>query len=505
MNQAISPQRCVYFSQGQRLTPEDLNALNDFSLKRSALVSRSLLGASGIVEGIMQSLRLKPLADDPLSLKLEPGIAINEFGDLLPIEEERLIRLSDLAGPETQTYFLQLQSDESLEGAFVDEELDQLKSFKFRNISTRLFISAERVEGAVEIARVRLNSSVFALKECREDEAIEAGLGVIDQRHAPRIQLYSARAVDFSRHQQMKQSLQSLKEALYEMKSRYPSLSSIERALQDLSSLELEIAERNLALSRLDLVLIRSQRSLRDLIEELREVHQPLRDMGVDFWERLFSLISDLPGVSLVQEAAVKFQKLSHLDLEIREQILDKRTDEEKRVLIQQALNDLQPFRFSFSNTHALGGSLFRRLIFWDGDEVFQNSSFEGEYRTLKTLRAAYEQSELSTEKGLFVSPGKLHFNLPAMDPEVLSLLFLKIYKRRGRQEFSLSLNASPLKALALRPHESVDRFLNIAVQIRPEQLVKGVNQLVIDVAEVDLDFGLMALAVYQETTGGKP
>lgn len=502
MSENISSQRCVYFSQGQKLTPENLNALNDFSLKRSSLVSKTFAITQGIVEGLSDSLQLEILRDDPMTLRLKTGVAINEYGELLPIDEERLIHLSGIAPASTHTYFILLKADESLAAPYVDEELDNMKSFRYRHFDCRVIVSAEKSPGSVELGRVRLNDRVSALSLPSEKEGLEAGLGVLDQRHAERIRVYNSTGLDFSRHFQMKQSLIELREALLEMQTRYSSLTSVSIAIQNLSDLELEVAESVLAIGRLQVVMARTKRSLINLVEEIRELHLPLKGTESSFWEVLFSTLQSISQARGLDQVFEQFQKLSHVNVQIREHILEKRTDEEKKILIQQSILDLREFRFSFSRTHAFGGCLFSRETFMEGEEIFNNSQFDGEYRTLKNLRAGYEQAKIESQKGVFVSPGKLYLNLSSIDPSRNGILFLKLYKRRGRQDFSIVMNGNLLHEESLSPHESVDRFLNLGIQVRSDQLVRGDNHLVIEVSAVDLDFGLMSLAFYQEEKG---
>jgi hypothetical protein len=473
-------------------------------MKRASLVSKALVATYGIVEGISRALTLEPLSEDPMTLRLSEGIAINNEGELLPIEGEQLIRLSGIAGTETLTYYIQLQAEESLSDPFVDEEMDNLRSYKFRHFGCRVVVSAERLPRAVEIGRIRLNDRISAVSLCSSTEALEAGLGVIDQRHSPRIRVYNANGLDFSRHFHMKSSVTELRESLLEMEMRYASLKMVSMALGHLNSLELEIAESVLAIGRVRVLLGRLQKSLLGLVEEMRELHTPLKNTDSGFWDILFEQIQSLSEGSNLEDIFSRFQEIRHFNIKIREHILDKRTDEEKAILIQQALKDLRSFRFSFSQTHSFGGSLFKRSLLLDGDDVFQMSQFDGEYRTLKNLRAGYEQAVVESEKGLFVSPGKIYFSLKSIDPTRDGIFFFKIYKRRGRQEFSVLLNGNSIRQEALLPHESVDRFLNIAVQVKSEQLVLGENHLVLDVKNVDLDFGLMALAFYQEMKGGE-
>ena len=86
----------VHFSHGQQLTPEQLNSLGEFTIHRNAMLSQFLLGKEGIIDHYAQGLKLSLDKNDPMSLCVSPGAAINFMGQTVVLEEPELVSLRDL-------------------------------------------------------------------------------------------------------------------------------------------------------------------------------------------------------------------------------------------------------------------------------------------------------------------------------------------------------------------------------------------------------------------------
>lgn len=501
MKKIVTAEKCVYFSQGQRLAPEHLNALNDFAHEKAALISKSVFSTSGIIQGLGSEFNIEVIDAEAMTLKINKGTAINSRGELLQLSEEKLVRLSGLAGPETTTFHIQIAPEETLDSPYTDDGIRELKGFRYRNFGNRIIVSSKLEEPNVELARIKLSNNITRIRLIEAHEPIQAPEGVVDQRHATVVRIFGANTIDFERHQRVRKTINDLRASFYEIETRFESLKNIDRLTDTLESLELEMADNVFSLQRAKLLLNRSERFLGKCLEELRSICDQIGELNEEFWNDVFNTFHQLDAFENLNECILSFQKLQTLNILLNEKILKSRTDQERRVLINQALIDIQRHHFPYAELHSFGGSLFRRSGSWNAEEIEKSADFDGEFKTFKSVQAQYEQADTKLQKGVFLSKGKLFVKLNLLDPSKDLLLLTQIYKRRGAQEFSLSINGGALKNFNLKAKDSINRYLNLGVLIDKASLVAGENILCLEIHNIDLDFGLMGIYAYQEAT----
>ncbi len=494
----------VHFSHGQQLTPEQLNSLGEFTIHRNAMLSQFLLGKEGIIDHYAQGLKLSLDKNDPMSLCVSPGAAINFMGQTVVLEEPELVSLRDLVVEENTQFFVQIQPVEALEEPWVDPELQEVQGYQIRRFGARVLVSKQKDPQSIELARIALDPTVDRVELLPADEllkSLKAPKGFLDERYANRILFYTNQLLSFSDYFLVQKTLKDFRGTLVHLKAAFQGLSLVDAVIHQVIFIQAETVERIFPVKKLGFLLGELKGSVLDLFEVLRDQEKNRIGASDQVWANLFESIdqiqSPLKGASLNQ-----FKTISTLNQLIREHVLKTNSVQEKRVLIKESLIDLRKTSFGHFKKHAFGGVLYRLKNEIKPEHFEDKSSSQTDFQTQKALSAQFGDGESFKGRGYFYSEGKVTFQIEQLEAKQDTIVMLQIYKRRGVKNFSMIFNGEIVQQEKLASSDAIDQILNLGVLVPGESVKPGTNELTIDIQKVDLDFGLFGVWVYQEAGG---
>ncbi len=494
MNTTVTAERCIFFNQGQRLTPYHLNAVGEFARKNSSRMGSLLAGSEGILEGAYEEFQIEVISNDERLIQIGRGAALNSQGELLILEAPALLDLASASPKESALYYIQIRPEEILEAPYQDQDIPEFQGFEYKRYSNKLLISKQMADGAVEIGRIHISKSTSEITLGESLTELEAPEGTIDTRYAKKVRILGAHLWNFEDQFSAQRTVESYRHTLYEIRTYFDRLKTVSSALQSVIFLQSELTEAHLSPSKILFFSGEVRRSLLDLLEELREV------MGAKapFWNELFESANKIGIARGERNVSDQFRILSEINQLLRDKILNAQTVQDRRILIREALRDLKTLPFSAAGKHSFGGCLFSVGEEFKGDHLFKSASSDAKFVTRKTQSARYSDGTQLTEKGAFYSEGRIHLQLENLKPGLETVVMTRLYKRRGLQEFSFILNGQKIHYEKLTANENVDQFLNIGTVIDGAGITAKQNQLTLDVHKVDLDFGLFGVWVYQ-------
>jgi hypothetical protein len=479
----------VRFKNGQRLTPESLNSISDFSLARQELFAQMFIGTSGVIEGFLDGLKVTLSKETPLTIQVSTGAAIDIRGKLLVLDEPTFLNLKGITVNDDALLFIELIGHEVF--SETPTGLTALRSV------CRLQATNHLSPGGIEIARVRLSPKTVALNLVSTLTNLETPTDTIDTRFTRRLKITLREYFSFEEHYLIRKSLSDIAACFLQIETLYKDLSQINKFSHVLIVLRSQTAGPNFPRESVSFLLVELSHLLLDILETIRDSHVAEQKPLGDFWSPLFELCEQIK-IQASPLTIAPFRSLTSIVQLLREKLLLTSIEKERVTMIREGLLSLREGPFTSFEKHALGGTLFNIVSHWDHNSLKEKSKVETQFDTLKTLSSQYPDGTVFKGTGRFYSEGKITLPLESTLNTGDGILFLQLYKRRGIKEFALSINGQNFHKEILAASDFVDKVLNIGAFIPYEFIRPGLNEIVLDIRRVDFDFGLLGVWFYQ-------
>lgn len=470
------------FQPGQRLSPKALNAMGDASAARHSLLSQMVIGTDGIIDGYLNGFAVSIPEESPMTLQIQPGAAVTRSGLILLMEEPCLVNLKGITHQDDSLLILEIIGQDVIHETEADVQA-------IRTLS-RIHLTKNPSPEGVEIARVRLSSKTQSLVIAESGSDLHVSTGHVDTRFAKRIRFHTREMLPFESLFTIRNTLESFNAGITQLHTLYPQISGIQELKLTLLSLRSAVADSTFSKPSVAFLM-------RELSHNLLDVFESIRDSS-DFWTLLFETGESLKAQAMPFSLG-SFRTLNSLVQIVREKLLKTTIEKERVTMIREALLELRNTSFTPLQNHALGGTLFRLAQQWDHMGLKEKAKAVVDFDTQKTLISQFGDGVPYRGAGRFYSEGKISIPAEATPPTGDGFVLLQIYKRRGVKEFSLSLNGVTFHKEALGASDQVDTIVNIGAFLPRDLIQSGMNELVIDIQRVDLDFGLMGVWFYQE------
>jgi hypothetical protein len=490
--------RSTHFNRGQRLTPEHLNSLRDFSLARDALLSRAFFGTSGIVQGFRDECSVCVHADGVVTVA--PGLAVNRNGDVLHLERTAAIDLRRVALP--GKYFLQLRSEEILEDPYEDPEYSEIKGYRYRRLCVSLQIAPLVDPDAVEVARVLLANGHGYRLVCDDDD-VDPEAGVVDQRHALKICIYSHHKTPFADQCTLKSSIESFRSVMTSIEALYPDAKHTAAVVRGCVRLQAEVQEPVLPVYKTQFLLREVRASLLLSLEELRYLYGQRADAAAQHWSDLLAMVDrlDMKNPDGCLEA---FRILASISVILKEKFLDLSAINEQRLLVLDSIKSLRDIEFGHHPLHAFAGLIFDQKIALDANRLNEHATVTSEFCTMMTFRSQLAHESPQSYKALFTAKGRIDIRLDSLCANVDTILIWRLYQRRGTCRYQVALNGKEIFSDSDRSTEHKNSLVNIGTSVRGQMIAAADNVLSIEIPQADMDFGIVGLWVYQLKEGDR-
>jgi hypothetical protein len=480
----------VQFHAGERLTPEVLNSLSASANDRMQLLSQLFVGTPGVIAGYLGGLSVTIQEDVPLTLKVESGVAVNNQGEFIVLDDASLVSLKGITIQEDTLLFLEIVANE------IVSVMDS--GHKITKPIGRIVVTKNRSDSGVEVGRVRISHKSTSIKSVLEETGLDTPPDTLDLRYVNRIQMPSRNTIEFENLYVIRKNLMDLNSAVTQIEWSNEEAKRISEVKYSVLLLRAMVSESSFSRSMATFIMGQLSHSLMDVLEGLREDEKTRGGHTQDFWPETLGLCGLMQEQSAREFNVAYFKTLGLLIKSLRENVLKATIEKERVTLIKDDLDALRKVYFSYLEDHALGGVLFRLENNWDYLTLKDQAKATVQYDTQKSLTSQFPDGTTFRGQGRFYSEGRIVLNVDIADLRGDFLLFLQIYKRRGVKEFQLAINGNTFHKESMGAADLVDKVVNIGCFIPNSFMKVGANELLLDIKRVDFDFGLMGIWMYQ-------
>lgn len=502
-----------HFRPGQKLTPELLKGLQDFTLDRDALLSQLFVGTVGIFDDFLESLRIsidETNVADPLTIRIGTGAAINRDGRILCLDTPHWMSIRGMTIQEDATYILQLLPKEILQHLETDANIPECVAPQTRRLGCTVELGATLRADGVEIARIRFGNSTerLSIATLTEDscDRLVTHKDTVDVRFARRIRTAGRDLAEVADIVQLRAALREFKSALTKVDVALGPTHHGSVLQNVILMIQAELADTVCHPQRLKFLFLEMRGAALTFFEELREGkrHPSMTDASTKSkWDIFLESVHETEfrsDLKLADSIAPFAHRLALLTTWIREHLLHAAIEKERWVLIRDQLSELRHTAFAFHSKHAFGGELFTLAKHFDAEALKREARAEVAFDTQKTFSASYGDGTPFRGVGRFYSEGTLTLPLEGSAWTHASdiVVMLQFYKRRGHSDFSLSWNGQSVLNDTMLPTDSVDQIVHSGCFISGKQVRDGANELRLQLRRVDLDFGIVGIWIYR-------
>ncbi|MCB9060119.1 MAG: hypothetical protein H6622_01185 [Halobacteriovoraceae bacterium] len=488
--------KSVHFNFGQKLVPEQLNSIGQYSKQRDEVIEHITSGGRGIVKGYGDELNIIVSENDPLMIAIMPGAVLGNFGQLIIFNEPILMNLNGIVAKDPQQFVLYAYEEQILENPVTDHEIPELGGHQYRTNIGKVGISKEVPANGIAIGHVKLDKNVERLTVQNE---VSDTPGVIYTCLRPYYYSFNRYFVDYTFQKNAKTYVSDFRASLIQVGTVFVGLKSLPRCIDRVVYLEAEISDRFFIMSKISYLLMETHKVFNDLVEDLRHLTRDAQRDYEQVWQDLFALAESLKS----EDDNVNmnnFKALSELASYLRTHLIKIDSLDAKNTLIQESLADIKAFPFGYHRKHSFGGTIFKKIDSIGSTDFKERLAINSDFTVQRIVEVNLGEGKSETIKGQFVGKGSIEINLANLTNDKLAIIMLKCLKRRGALSLTFIMNGQPIQDFNVSSAELVNQAINLGALINPSKIIDGDNLLTIQVNNTDLDVGILEVTMYQES-----
>lgn len=502
MSNAIAPnlasERQPHFYDGQLLNPQALNRLADFVTTRLATYFSYLAGGA-IVRGVAAELAVTPMADQPLQLMVQPGVAISRLGLIYQLHAPQIIPLQKYISTTCHDYYLYLVAHETLQALEVDAENPQIQGYNEKSLAAHVVISQQPQTDAtyVELCRVRLDATVKQLQPLTADASNAGEKGVIDCRYRQMIAPFYGLLLQDIERQQLQGKLQK---ALATIEKLYQAFALLTPPNYAIGAYWLQ---KELQRDAIDTHATRQ--SLQELVTYLGQLLEEIRlllgrevsnDDRLPLVEALLTRYQQLPSTSGPTLTAM--HAWADFVMDMGATIFSQFDNSALQLKISQAFRQNRQAYQPCSRLIAPAGISFTLVSEVNASNQDAHLHYESAATENLLLHLEYPNGQRQSLPAVAMQGGAVRIDCQNLQAAKTVLVVAQMYKRRESARVEWSFNGHAVHQESLLDSDPANALATYGFIIPAELVNPQNNCLTMTVHEYELNYAFTGVRLYQ-------